>query len=217
MEQKLILGISSSPRKGANTDTALRIALEEAEKNPWIKTKTIYLRDYEIHPCIGCVACCNEPCSGTDCACKAYNDGMQEIYPLLKECDALILATPVYFGSANAQMKMFMDRTEGLLRYGSSSYQYALRDKIGAGIAVGGNRNGGQEFTLQAIHYYMMIHDMIVVGSGEEPTPGCYIGGCVTNSPDRGKVRDSITRDELGQKSCRMVGKNVAHALSLLK
>ena len=37
---------------------------------------------------------------------------MDEIYPKLKECDGLILASPVYFGSISTQLKQFMDRTE---------------------------------------------------------------------------------------------------------
>jgi multimeric flavodoxin WrbA len=138
---------------------------------------------------------------------------MDELYPKLKECDALIIATPVYFGSMTSQTKAFMDRTEGLLRYGTSNYQNALRNKIGASIAVGANRNGGQEFTIQAIHYYYFIHDMIVVGTGPDLTPGCYLGGCGTNSPQRGRIKDACQSDELGIKSCKIIGRRVAELL----
>ena len=58
MGKKLILGISGSPRKDANTDRMLRYALEAAESVGDIETETIYLRDYEIHNCKGCFACC---------------------------------------------------------------------------------------------------------------------------------------------------------------
>lgn len=211
--QKLILGINGSPRKNGNTDYLLQVALDEASTLSGIKTETIFLRDYEINPCNGCFSCCNEPAQGGEHACILFRDGMDEIYPKLKQCDALIIATPVYFGSMTSQVKAFMDRTEGLLRYGTSIYQNALRNKIGAGIAVGGNRNGGQEFTLQGIHYYYFIHDMVVVGSGPEPTPGCYLGGCGTNSPQRGKIKNACKSDELGIKSCKMVGKRVAGLL----
>lgn len=210
---KLILGIGGSPRKNGNTDFLLQVALDEAAQQPGIKTETIYLRDYEINPCAGCFACCNEPAAGGDKACMVYRDGMDSLYPKLKECDALIIASPVYFGSMTAQTKAFMDRTEGLLRYGSSTYQNALRNKIGAGIAVGGNRNGGEEFTLQAIHYYYFVHDMVVVGTGPDPIPGCYLGGCGTNSPQRGKIKDACKSDELGIKSCKIIGRRVAEML----
>ena len=64
---KKILGISGSPRKDANTDRMLRYALEAAESVGDITTEAIYRREYDIHSCTGCYACCREPApsSGT--------------------------------------------------------------------------------------------------------------------------------------------------------
>ncbi len=217
MSEKLILGISGSPRKGANLDIMLKTALDEAELEDGIRTETIYLRDYEIKPCISCFACCNEKAAEKDKPCLPITDGMEDIYPKLKECDALIIGSPVYFGSMTAQVKAFMDRTEGLLRYGKSSYQNALSNTIGGAIAVGGNRNGGEEFTIQAIHYYYFIQNMIVVGTGPEPTPGCYLGAAGTTYPQRGKSRDAVLEDELGMKSAKMLGRRVASVLKMMK
>lgn len=215
MEKKLILGVSASPRKNANTDRMLKYALEAAETVEGIETETIYLRNYDIHNCKGCFACCREPGKrdGGIHACAVYQDGMEEIYPKLKECDGLILASPVYFGSITAQMKQFMDRTEGLLRYGTSQYQYALQDKVGGCLAVGGNRNAGEEFTLLCMQYFFQVHDMIVVGSGGEPTPGCYLGGGCTTYPQKGDVVDGIDSDEIGIKSARNTGIKVARTI----
>ena len=209
---KKILGISGSPRKDANTDRMLRYALEAAESVGDITTEAIYLRDYDIHSCKGCFACCREPGmkDGGIHACALFRDGMDEIYPKLKECDGLILASPVYFGSISTQLKQFMDRTEGLLRYGTSQYQYGLQDKVGGCLAVGGNRNAGEEFALLTMQYYFEIHDMIVVGSGGEPRPGCYLGGGCTTHPERGSVRDAVEQDEIGLKSARNTGIRVA-------
>lgn len=219
MNKKIVLGVSSSPRKGANTDILLEKALAAAEEYDYITTKKIFLRDYHIEPCNSCFACCTDVAArgGGDKACLSINDDMHQLYPLLKECDALILATPVYFGGFNAQMKAFMDRTEGLLRYGKSIYQNALRYKIGGGIAVGGNRNAGQEATIQAIHYYFLVQDMTVVGSGSEPTPGCYLGGGATTYPNHGKIREAVLEDEIGLKSTEMLGRRVAVALGMFK
>jgi multimeric flavodoxin WrbA len=215
MEKKLILGVSASPRKNANTDRMLKYALEAAESVGGIETDIIYLRDYDIHNCRGCFACCREPGKrdGGIHACAVYQDGMEEIYPKLKACDGLILASPVYFGSITAQMKQFMDRTEGLLRYGTSQYQYALQNKVGGCLAVGGNRNAGEEFTLLAMQYYFQVHDMIVVGSGGEPTPGCYLGGGCTTYPQKGDIADAIENDEIGLKSARNTGIKVAQTV----
>lgn len=216
MTDKLIIGISGSPRKNANTDFLLEKALKAAESTGGILTETLSLRDFDIHPCNGCMACSDELAAGGEFACMSFRDGMDRIYPKLKECDGLVIGTPVYFGSMTAQTKAFMDRTEGLLRYGSSKYRNALRNKVGAGIAMGSNRNGGQEFTLQAIHYYFLVQDMIIVGAGPDMTPGCYLGGCGTNSPLRGKIRDAAKSDEIGIKSSEIIGRRVAETLKMI-
>ncbi len=218
METKLILGISGSPRKGANTDICLEAAMKAAAEVPGIRTETIYLRDYKIEHCLGCFACCPKdapPGFENEFACPARkNDDMKLIYPKLLECSGLILGSPVYFGSISGQMKTFMDRTEPLLRYGCGKYQYGLQHKVGGALAVGGNRNAGEEFTIMCMHYYFMVHDMIVVGSGGQPTPGCYLGGGATTWPnDKSVTRDGVTKDELGLMSCRNLGRNVAETV----
>ncbi len=217
MSEKLILGISGSPRKGANTDFLLQTALDEAAQTEGIRTETIYLRDYEIHPCNSCFACCSDGAEKADRPCLAFKDGMEEIYPMLKECSGMIIGSPVFFGSYSAQTKAFMDRTEGLLRYGRSSYGNALSNKVGGAVAVGGNRNAGEEFTLLAIHYYFHIQNMIAVGTGNTPTPGCYLGGSATTFPQKGRVKDAVKDDELGIKSAKLLGNRVAEVLMMMK
>lgn len=216
MSEKLLLGIDGSPRANGNTAFLLDVAMKEAEKKGegQIRTEVIHLRNYKINPCIGCFCCTtNAKEQGSTRACIAFSDGMEEIYPKLKECSGLIIASPVYFGCVNSQVKAFMDRTEPLLRYGASVWKNALRDKVGAAIAMGSNRNGGQEFTIQCIHYYMLVHDMNIVGTGPDEIPTCYLGGVGNNYPERGRVKDSATRDEAGIRSCEILGRRVAEKL----
>ncbi len=213
---KMILGICGSPRKGRNTDLALQAALTEAGKLDGIQTDILYLGDYKnLHDCIGCFSCCSEKAKKENGAyvCPVFHDDMSIIAPKLLACDGLILASPVYFGTVTATLKRFMDRTEGFLRYGQSKYKYGLQHKVGGAIAVGGNRNGGEEFTLQTMHYYFMIHDMIVVGSGGQPTPGCYIGGGATTWPNDKSSSNAILNDKLGYQSCKNLGRNVAETV----
>lgn len=106
------------------------------------------------------------PCSGM---------GMDEIYPKLKACDGLIIASPVYFQSVSAQVKQFMDRTEGLLRYGTSQYQYGLQNKVGGGLVVGGNRNAGEELTMLELQAFFQVHDMIVVAPAASRAPAAIM------------------------------------------
>ena len=63
---------------------------------------------------------------------------------------------------------------------------------------------------------YFQVHNMIVVGSGGEPTPGCYNGGAGTTYPQKGDIRDAVLADELGLKSSRNLGRRVADVVMML-
>jgi multimeric flavodoxin WrbA len=206
-DQIRILGISGSPRK-ANTDLLLEAALKSAETLPGMTTERIDLKGTDIKFCIGCFKCFEE--NSNDYACQVHRDSMDQIYSKLRECQGLIIATPVYFGQVTGQMKTFMDRTEPLLRYGKGRWKFALKNKVGGAITVGGNRNGGQETAIQAIHHFFLIHDMIIVGTGPDERPGCYLGAAATTHPKRGRIRDAVNEDELGLRAARILGKRVA-------
>ena len=100
---KKILILSSSPRRGGNSDTLcdefLRGAIEsgnEAEK--------IFLRDKNINYCTGCSVCSmyGKPCP--------QKDDMSEIVEKMLAADVIVMATPVYFYTMSAQMKTLIDR-----------------------------------------------------------------------------------------------------------
>jgi multimeric flavodoxin WrbA len=208
-----ILGVCGSPRKG-NTEILLDEALRSARAQKTIVTEKILLRGMAIKYCIGCFKCSEE--NRNELACQIHRDSMDDICRKLKECHGLILATPVYFGQVTAQMKTFMDRTEPLLRYGRGPWKSALRNKVGGAIAVGGNRNGGQETVNQSIHHFFFIHDMIVVGTGPDERPGCYLGAAATTHPQSGRHADGVKEDELGLRAARILGKRVAEVLHYL-
>lgn len=205
-----ILGVCGSPRKG-NTDLLLEEALKSAEAQERVVTETVYLRKAKINFCIGCSNCFDA--NDNDYGCQVHRDSMDEIFEGLKECHGLVLATPVYFGQVTAQMKTFMDRTQPLLRYAQGRWASTLRSKVGGAVVIGGNRNGGQETTLQAIHHFFFIHDMVVVGTGGEGRPGCYLGAAATTHPLRGRVEDAVREDELGLSAARSLGRRVAETV----
>ena len=70
--------------------------------------------------------------------------------------------TPVYNGGVSAQIKALMDRTRALV----AADKNVFKGKIGMGIAVGGDRNGGQEFALMQIHSFYIINGMVPVSGG---------------------------------------------------
>jgi len=209
-----ILGISGSPRK-ANTDFLLEEALQSAETQAGVVTERVYLRDLEIKFCIGCFKCFDA--NQNDYACQVHRDSMDAIYPKLRECHGLLIATPVYFGQVSGQMKTFMDRTEPLHRSTQGQWRFALKNKVGGALVVGGNRNGGLEATLQAIHHFFLIHDMLIVGTGPDERPGCYLGAAATTHPKRGRIKGAIKDDDLGLRAARILGRRVAEVVQWSK
>lgn len=146
-----VLGIAGSPRDGA-TGILVRAALLGAGSVGGTTTEYVSLAGKRIAPCDGCEGC---NASG-HCL---IQDDMQPLYETLVACDAVVLGSPVYYGSPSALCKAFMERVQGL-----GITEKKLRLKVGGAIATGGSRNGGQEATLAAIHLWYHILDMLPVG-----------------------------------------------------
>ena len=95
--------ISSSPRRGGNSDTLCDRFMQGAMEAGHHAEK-IFLRDHKIEYCVACDYCADHPkCS--------QKDDMEKILEKLVEADVIVFATPVYFYSMDAQMKTFIDRT----------------------------------------------------------------------------------------------------------
>jgi len=214
--QLTIIGINGSPRK-ANTDLLLDEALAAARDTGGIRTETIFLRKEKIGYCVGCFKCnqVNDFPSG----CQVHRDAMDTLTAKLKSGHGLIWASPVYFGGVTGQMKTFMDRTEPLLRYAPEPRRGVLRNKVAAAITVGGNRNGGQEATIQSLHHFFLIHDMLVVGTGPEPQPGCYLGAAAFSGADPqlgSQVKDAVAGDPIGLRAAAILGRRVVEMVKRL-
>ena len=80
----------------------------------------------------------------------------------IREARGMVIATPVYNGSMSAQTKIVIDRTRAAL----AANPKALKLLPGMAIAVGGDRMGGQELTLQQIHAFFILNGMIPVSGG---------------------------------------------------
>ena len=104
-----VLGISGSPRIGGNTEILLDKALEGA-KSKDARTEKIILNNLKMVPCQECE---KMPDDGT---CKIEDD-FQTVFEKTKQADALILASPIFFGSLAAQAKIMIDRWQCYWRY----------------------------------------------------------------------------------------------------
>jgi multimeric flavodoxin WrbA len=149
----MIVGICGSPRQQA-TEYVLNEALRMLEEKGF-KTHLWTIRGKWIDFCAHCDYCLNNK------ACVIQDD-LQELYVLLSEADGIIFASPVYNGGVSAQTKAVMDRMRAVVATDKNFF----KGKVGMGIAVGGDRSGGQEFALVEIHTFFIINGMIPVSGG---------------------------------------------------
>lgn len=103
---KNILIVSSSPRRGGNSDTLCNEFLRGATDAGHTVEK-LFLRDKTINYCTGCSTC---SLHGKSCPQK---DDMPEILDKMVAADIIVMATPVYFYTMSAQMKTLIDRCCG--------------------------------------------------------------------------------------------------------
>lgn len=149
----IVVGICGSPREQA-TENVLREALRQLEAKGF-ETRFWTVRGKRIGFCTHCDFCLkNKEC--------AFKDDMQELYKLLKQAEGIIFATPVYNGGASAQTKAVMDRCRALV----AADTHFFRGKVGMGIALGGDRMGGQEAALTQIHTFYILNGTVPVSGG---------------------------------------------------
>ena len=124
---KQILILKASPREKGNT-AALAARLAEGARQAGAQVESIYLHGLDIRPCDACDLC-KEPGSGC-----VIEDDMQPIYPKLAEADAIVLASPIYWFTVTAQLKLFMDRCYA---FQSTDWQELKHKPFGILLAYG--------------------------------------------------------------------------------
>jgi multimeric flavodoxin WrbA len=148
-----VVGICGSPRQQA-TEHVLKEALRMLAEQGF-ETRFFTVRGKHIGFCTHCDHCLTHK----ECI---FKDDMQEVYALLKGARGIIIATPVYNGGISAQTKAIMDRCRATVAADKNFFKY----KVGMGIALGGDRIGGQEAALQQIHTFYILNGMIPVSGG---------------------------------------------------
>ena len=99
---KNILIISSSPRRGGNSDTLCDEFKRGAEESGNRVVK-VFLRDSKVNFCTGCGVCNNTHE-------RVQKDDMAELLDKMVAADAIVFASPVYFYTIDGQLKTFIDR-----------------------------------------------------------------------------------------------------------
>jgi multimeric flavodoxin WrbA len=159
------------------------------------QTAQFNMRGKNISPCRHCDYCLKNK----ECIVK---DDMQQLYPLIREAEGFVIATPVYNGSMSAQTKIVIDRTRASL----AADPKALRYKPGMAIAIGGDRMGGQELALQQIHTFYILNGII-------PISGGFFGANLGATFWSRDTLEGAQNDEEGFRSMRKTVRKFAEAL----
>ena len=107
---KKVLILKGSPREKGNSNMLADRAAAGAQE-AGAQVESIYLHGLDIRPCDGCDLCKE---NGVFCV---IEDDMQSLYPKLLDAEAMILATPIYWFTYSAQLKLCIDRWYGLWNF----------------------------------------------------------------------------------------------------
>ena len=148
MKQLKVLMLNGSPRSNGNTSVALQEMQEVFQKNE-IAVETVVVGNADIR---GCVAC--NKCSETGKC--VFDDLVNELAPKFEAADGLVVASPVYFASANATLIACLDRL-----FYSTHFDKTM--KVGASVVCA--RRGGCSATFDELNKYFTISNMPIVSS----------------------------------------------------
>ena len=148
-----VIGISSSPRVGGNTDTALKMVLDVA-KEGGAEVELVRLADYRLRPCDACGACSKTK------NCVIDDDG-EKIYQMILASDGVVIGSPSYFQGVTAQMKTFIDRI-GYLHIARGRKDFM--GKVGGVVGVA--RRSGLANTCSQMLMWVTATRMIVPSGG---------------------------------------------------
>ena len=177
-----VLGIVGSPRVGGNTELLVAEALKAAEEEG-VKTDLVILADKEIKSCDGCSTCRKTK------ECRIRDD-FKPVFDRMVEADGIIMATPVYFGSATPLIKALIDRAG----YLSIARGRVFENKVGGAMAVA--RRAGQNFAFAQLLFFFLHQGMIVPGS-------TYWNVAF------GRKKGDVSKDEEGLATARNFGKKM--------
>lgn len=143
-----VLIFNGSPHTNGNTATALAEMVKVFEEEN-VKVELVQIGNQQIRGCMGCGACYKlGKC--------VFDDVVNEYAKKFEECDGMVIASPVYYASANATLVAFLDR----LFY---STRFDKRMKVGASVAVA--RRGGCSSTFDELNKFFTISGMPVASS----------------------------------------------------
>ena len=175
--------INGSPHKSGNTSIAIdEVVKTLAEEN--IEAEVVQIGNKAVRGCIACNRC-------AELGHCVFDDEVNKIAEKFESADGLIVASPVYYASANATLIACLDRL-----FYSTSFDKTM--KVGASIVVA--RRGGCTATFDELNKYFTISRMPIVSS--------QYWNCV-----HGRAPGEAACDAEGMQTMRTLARNMAFLL----
>jgi len=152
-----IIAIYGSPRRDGNTATLLNHAVKGAEESG-AEVEKIVLRDYKISPCLEIYGCKK---TGR----CVINDDFHQVVDKLAACQALMLASPIFFYTVSAHTKILMDRCQSLWvkKYWVDQHPPEKNRPLRKGLFISAGATKGKKLfdgTLLTVKYFFDVLDI---------------------------------------------------------
>ena len=175
-----VLIINGSPRVNGNTSVAVR-EMEKVFAEEGVETEVVQVGNKDIRGCIACGYCReNGKC--------VFNDVVNELAPKFEEADGLVVASPVYYASANATLIACLTRL-----FYSTPFDKSM--KVGASVVCA--RRGGCSATFDERNKFFTISNMPIASSQ------------YWNSI-HGREQGQAEMDEEGRQTMRVLARNMS-------
>ena len=175
-----VLIINGSPRVNGNTSVAVR-EMEKTFAEEGVETEVVQVGNKDIRDCIACGYC------GENGKC-VFNDIVNELAPKFEEADGLVVASPVYYASANATLIACLTRL-----FYSTHFDKSM--KVGASVVCA--RRGGCSATFDELNKFFTISNMPIASSQ------------YWNSI-HGREQGQAEMDEEGKQTMRVLARNMS-------
>ena len=182
-----VLMINGSPRVNGNTSIALK-EMETIFKKEGIEVEIVQIGNKAIRGCIACGYCHKEG----KCV---FNDEVNELAMKFKDASGLVIASPVYYASANATLIACLDRL-----FYSTSFDKTM--KVGASVVC--CRRGGASATFDELNKYFTITNMPIASS--QYWNSIY-----------GRAIGEVMLDEEGKQTMRTLAKNMVFLMKSIE
>ena len=183
MAEKLrVLMINGSPRANGNTSVGLK-EMEKIFQENGVEVETVVVGNKSVRGCVALQAC-------GGCVSKqkcVYDDVVNELALKFEKADGLVIASPVYYASANATLIACLDRL-----FYSTPFDKTM--KVGASVVCA--RRGGCSATFDELNKYFTISNMPIASSQ------------YWNSI-HGRAQGEAEMDEEGKQTMRVLARNM--------